>query len=166
MNFDDFSIVSFSLSDFSGLLSLCGVGVVYVFFWVSEDGTLIPFYVGETDVLPARVGDYCRAGFSASTDFKVGEAAKYLNDVKQRRIVLKYKRSSDKKDERCKEEDAIADKLRSEGARLLNDFRGYKYATTSEDKERDAIWRFCDMLIQSHSSLTLQNVRSNPIRRR
>jgi hypothetical protein len=155
MNFDGFRVVDFSLSDFSGLLSLCGVGVVYVFFWISEeDGTPVPFYVGETNVLPARLGDYCRAAFAASTDFKVGEAAKYLSAVKHRRIVLKYKRSADEKAQRCEEEDAIASQMRTEGVRLLNDFRGYKYATASIDGERAAIHQFCDSLVESRTRVT------------
>jgi len=65
---------------------------VYGLFWVAN-GSEAPFYVGQTHRLSERVGDYCTADFAASTDFRVGEAIRYLRDIKKYRIILKYKPS-------------------------------------------------------------------------
>jgi hypothetical protein len=151
MKFEGFNVVDFPPPR---------VGFVYVFFWVA-DGVEIPFYVGETDRFQGRMNDYWQAQFAAPTDFKVGEAAKYLKEVTNCRIVVKYKRSADQKAERCKEEDAIKQRLRSEGVQLLDDVPGYKYGTTSKEersarilRERDAVRGFCDMLIRTRTGAT------------
>ena len=53
--------------------------IVYVFLYVPDEGAEpVPFYVGESSRHVGRFGDYMSANFTASTDFKVGEAVKYL----------------------------------------------------------------------------------------
>lgn len=97
--------------------------------------------------MSARMQDYCQASFKASTDFKVGEAIKYLQQ-KNYDIVVKSKQAAGvSKIHRTKEEREIIRKLHLEGLQLLNDFRGYDYRTASEDEERMAIQMFCDNLV-------------------
>src|SRR5437879_1381490 len=113
MDFNDFVTVNFAPGS--------DVGFVYVCFYV--DGTNeTPFYVGETQSIWGRANDYFWADFKATTDFRVGEAAKYLA-AKGYQICIKYKASLElkAKSERLKEEKRICGDLRNEGHSLLND---------------------------------------------
>ena len=66
-----------------------------------------------------RMDDYLWAQISASTDFKVGNAIRYLRDALGYGVVVSRKRSSD----RLRDEvDVILD-LRSKKIALLNDLR-------------------------------------------
>jgi hypothetical protein len=150
MMFDDFRDAEYVLSDFSGLLSLFDVGVVYVFFYVPSEGEIpIPFYVGETNMLPARIGDHFRAGFKDSTSFRVGEAARYLKERNNGcRVRVKYRRSSDSEALRKKDEGEIKARLRSHKAPILNSLRGWSYLCGKTEEEcRTAVRAFCDQLI-------------------
>jgi len=138
MDFDGFSEVTFSPA--KGQLPESG-GFVYIFFWVA-DRVETPIYVGQTNGLAKRMEDYEQANFAASTDFRVGEAAKYLRNTRMCRVVVKYKPSKDPpKDER-----EIIRTLVLEGARLLNCLPSYDYHQADEESEREAVQRFCDML--------------------
>src|SRR3990172_2147914 len=65
--------------------------MVYIFFYVrGEDTERVPFYVGESSRHVGRFGDYVSAKFSAPTDFKVGEAVKYLRK-RGLRVVIKFR---------------------------------------------------------------------------
>jgi hypothetical protein len=51
----------------------------HVYVFVVEMGNLFfPLYVGQTNRLFGRFGDYQYASFQAPTDFRVGEACKFL----------------------------------------------------------------------------------------
>jgi hypothetical protein len=119
------------------------IGFVYVVFWASGEVEM-PFYVGETDSVSRRMGDYWSAQFGAPTDFRVGEAIRYLRDIRNCRISLKYKRS----DERKQEEIVLIRKLHLSGVLLLNDLCGYDYWTANKDEERLIIQLFCDRLLR------------------
>ena len=123
-------------------------GVVYVFF-VATETEEIPFYVGETDRFQGRMDDYVRAQFAAPTDFKVGEAVRYLRDAKNYRVIVKYKVTAN----RSTEEARIIQGLHSEGKRLLNDLPDYEYRTGSKEERaekisraQEIVQRFCDSL--------------------
>jgi hypothetical protein len=122
--------------DFSGFDSMNlspredGLGFVYVLCWL-EGSKEIPFYVGQTQAIWGRMNDYHWAEFQASTDFRVGEAVKYLTR-KKRRIVAKYKASADRR----KEEKAIICALHADKKILLNDSPSYDYRTATPDEER------------------------------
>ena len=83
------------------------------------------------------------ANFSASTDFKVGEAVKYL---RQRgfRVVVKFRESLDRKGE----EKLILQHLRGT-FRLLNDLKGYRYGSADANGERLKIHQFIDQILES-----------------
>ena len=132
MTFDDFKTLDFPSAR---------VGVVYVLLYVA-DGAEVPFYVGETERFTGRMDDYLWADFKASTDFKVGEAVKYLQSAKGLKVIVRYKESAD----RQKEEKQLIARLRAEGFRLLNDLKGYVYRTANEQTERLAVQQFCEML--------------------
>lgn len=122
-------------------------GYVYVFCWI-RDAISIPFYVGQTKRLAGRMNDYCLAQFSACTDFRVGEAVRYLRDSKNCRIVVRYKMSTEVR----REEYSLIRELQLSGVRLLNDFSSYDYRTANEAEERTAVQRFCDVIVNKSES--------------
>jgi hypothetical protein len=133
MKFDGFSVLDFPPAD--------GNGFVYVLCWLTG-GEEIPFYVGQTQSIWGRLNDYYWADFQASTDFRVGEAVRYLNG-QDLRVVAKYKVSAD----RHKEERAIIDLLHAEKRRLLNDCPSYDYRTGTKATEKSRVQKFIDALI-------------------
>jgi hypothetical protein len=133
MNFDGFSVVDFPPAN--------GPGFVYVLCWVAM-GEEIPFYVGQTQSIWGRLNDYYWADFQASTDFRVGEAVRYLT-TQNLRVVARYKLSADRR----KEERAIIDGLDAEGRRLLNNCPSFDYRTATEAVEKIKVRQFIDGLI-------------------
>ncbi len=131
MQFKDFKTLNFPES----------ISAVYLIFFIKNDKK-IPFYVGETGRFQGRVGDYVSAHFKASTDFRVGETIRYLQE-KGCKVIIKYKSSQDRK----REQDEIIKYFQSLGHRLLNDLSGYNYKTANEDEEREKIKRFCDDIL-------------------
>ena len=119
-------------------------GFVYVLCWVTEEQE-IPFYVGETHSARNRLTDYYWADFQASTDFKVGEAVKYLCDVKRLRVIAKIRASVN----RLRDQNEIIATLHQEGKKLLNDCEGYNYKTANQATERAKIQQFVDSLFGS-----------------
>lgn len=97
--------------------------IVYVIHYLKDGETVpTPFYVGQSSKHVGRIGDYISAKFSASTDFKVGEAVRYLRTLGFR-VVIRYKKSSD----RLAEEGRILQTLAPNCRLLLNNLAGYKY---------------------------------------
>jgi hypothetical protein len=135
MDFDDFTSVDFSPRQ--------EMGFVYVFCFV-EGRRRIPFYVGQTQSIWGRLNDYHWADFQASTDFRVGEAAKYLS-TKNIRVVAKYRASAD----RSKDEKAIIKRLQKEGWLLLNDCQGYNYRKAIPETERAKVQEFMENILKS-----------------
>jgi hypothetical protein len=115
---------------------------VYVFL-LSRDGVTLPFYVGQTSNIVRRVGDYSYPSFSAPTDFKVGEAIKYLTS-KQCEIEIRIKESTTA----LEDERALIRNLQLSGFHLLNHLAGFAYLESCPDDEREFIERFCDMLVR------------------
>lgn len=116
--------------------------VVYVLFH-GDPGK--PFYVGETESFTGRMADYIRAAFGAPTDFKVGEAIRYLVENKVR-VRVGYKDQSDRKAAEMREAELI-EELRRERIPLLNDLPGYRYKFATKLDERGKVRRFCDQHI-------------------
>jgi hypothetical protein len=120
--------------------------VVYVLFYIRDDEEgEQAFYVGETDRFGARMMDYVIAAFGASTDFKVGEAIRYLV-ANGARVTVGYNECANRKDARAMERDFI-NGLRIEGVGLINDLDGYDYRTAINSDERTKIHDFCDRKI-------------------
>ena len=117
------------------------ISTVYVIFFV-KNNKKVPFYVGETGRFLGRISDYISANFKASTDFKVGEAIKYLQG-KGYKIIIKYKLSEDRK----RDQSEIIKDFQNSGCRLLNELLGYDYKRANENEERERIKRFCDNIL-------------------
>jgi hypothetical protein len=116
---------------------------VYVFCWL-QTGQEVPFYVGQTKRLSDRLGDYLEAPFAAATDFRVGEAARYLQS-KGLSLRVRYRRSDDSR----KDEYHLIRQLQLRGVRLLNELQAYDYKTANQVDEREVVHRFCDVLLWS-----------------
>lgn len=125
--------------------------VVYVLFCTLEsDGDSKPFYVGETASFTGRMTDYFRATFAATTDFKVGEAIRYLVENRVR-VRVGFNECSDRKTAEQQERDLI--KLyKSQGIPLLNELNGYNYHTATREDERTKVREFCKNSILGRSS--------------
>jgi len=127
-------------------------GFVYVLYWMSRE-IEVPFYIGETDGLSARMNNYCVGSFSAPTDFRVCECIRYFKDNKNCRVIVRYKTSSDRKAERLREEADIREALHLSGALLLNHFRSHNYRVDRDVDERKRLHMFCE------ASIRLQDLR-------
>ncbi len=138
--FDGFTAVDFPLSTRS--FPKTPDRYVYVFCWI-RDGVESPFYVGQTKRLPGRMNDYRLAQFAACTDFRVGEAVRYLRDNKKCRIVVRFKASAEMRKDEC----GLIRELQLSGVRLMNEFSGYDYRRANETEERAAVQRFCDLMV-------------------
>jgi hypothetical protein len=141
---DGFEVADFPTLDTLSSIPESSEGFLYVLCWV-RDGAQIPFYVGQTRRLRGRMKDYCLAQFQASTDFRVGEAVRYLRETKKCQIVLRYRASA----EPAKDEYHVIRNLQLSGFRLLNDLLGYNYRTAQKIDERAAVQTFCDVLTRS-----------------
>ena len=102
----------------------------------------MPLYVGQTTLLSRRIGDYVGASFQAPTDFKVGEAIKYLTGLAYKIHCYYHALSAPRKDEK-----ALIRDLLLEGCILLNFLGGYAYKTASKTDEQKIIHLFCDMIV-------------------
>jgi hypothetical protein len=134
MHFDGFSSIDFppirrEIPEF-----------VYVVCWISGSEE-VPFYVGKTRRVWGRLDDYYWAMFSASTDFRVGEAIRHLN-ARGYHVVVKYKSSADSTEEESK---LIKDL--SVHHTLLNALKGFDYRTADESEERRRVHEFLDALL-------------------
>jgi len=119
-------------------------GFVYVLCWKQGDKE-VPFYVGQTQAIWGRMNDYHWGEFQASTDFRVGQAVRYLSEH-DLRVVSKYKVVQGKRPEWLHREAKIVQDLEGEGWLLLNRMDGYKYAESTEELERAKIERFMERI--------------------
>ncbi|GEM_PF-860268 len=116
--------------------------IVYILYFMENDSVQeVPFYVGESSRGVGRFGDYISAKFSAPTDFKVGEAIRYMRN-RGFNVRIKYKESDDRKSEERK---IINDLQRN--SRLLNELEGFNYTVSNESDERTKIHNFIDILL-------------------
>lgn len=132
MEFENFETINFPQDP----------NIIYI-IGIDYGKEFIPFYIGETSRNVGRFGDYISAKFSASTDFKVGEAIKYFikNGYK---IKIKFKKSKDRK----KEEKELLSKLGKKFI-LLNDLKGYDYRYADKIKEAKKIYKFVKDLLKN-----------------
>ncbi len=109
--------------------------IIYILYFIKNSSEIV-FYIGNSTRSVGRFGDYISANFTASTDFKVGEAIKYilLNGYEVR---VKYKDSNDIK----KEEEYYISVFKDQG-KLLNDLKGYDYKTAIKSEEKEKIINF------------------------
>lgn len=118
---------------------------VYTLF-ARRDSIRIPIYVGESNNVRRRLGEYIVAAFSATTDFIVGEAILYLQDagVEIEAEIAIF--NGDDKERKRMEEDTI-DRLLKSGLVLLNrdaENRGFNYRTADKEIERKRLQSFVD----------------------
>ena len=144
----------FNFSEFSEIPFPEDGNIVYVLFFKREGSSdYVPFYVGESGRHVGRFGDYVSAKFSASTDFKVGEAVRQLRDHGCK-VIIRYKFTSNRR----AEEQSIIQKLTANGLQLLNSMGGYKYLNANEHDERIRVKEFTtDILLKGHRPLTVVN---------
>ena len=116
-------------------------GCVYVLVF-SKDRFEIPFYVGQTTRFLGRMDDYFWADFQATTDFRVGQAIKYLCSLEGGKVLARYQACADPR----AEENAILNKLREGKAILLNG-TGYDYKRDDKDAIADSVQEKCKAII-------------------
>jgi len=139
--------MSVTLPDFTDIEFPQHKEIVYVlYFTESSGGQEVPFYVGESSRGVGRFGDYISAQFSAPTDFKVGEAIRYLRS-RGFNVRIKYKESDDRKNE---EKKIIRDLKKN--SQLLNELAGFKYKSSDEIEERKKIHIFIDILVRENGN--------------
>lgn len=122
-------------SDFHDIEFPRNPNIVYIIYIV-KDGDEIPIYVGESSRNIGRFGDYVSAKFSAPTDFKIGEAIKYIRTFDYS-VRIKFKETLDRKN---KEREILTNL--SGRYNLLNDLSGYDYLNADEEDERFKIHEF------------------------
>ncbi len=138
--------MSAHLSEFVEMVFPEHGGIVYVLCFIPPNAdSSIPFYVGESSRHIGRFGDYVSAKFSASTDFKVGEAIKHLRSMKLE-VTIKYLLCDDRKER----EKLLLQKLMTEGYLLLNQLGNYNYRIANEATERHKIGIFMQQLVETN----------------
>jgi hypothetical protein len=121
--------------------SEAGTHIYVLLVRVGDDA--IPLYVGQTCRLAGRIGDYQTAQFQAPTDFRVGEAVRYLTGPKGCQVDLLYRTSASRR----KDEKLLIRELLLSGYTLLNFLGAFDYNETSAVAEREIVHRFCDMML-------------------
>jgi len=115
---------------------------VYVIVVTADNGQF-PLYVGQTGRLCGRIGDYTTAQFHAPTDFRVGEAIKYLLTQKPCRVDFFYRPS----EAHLQDEKVLIREFLLAGYTLLNFLAAFDYKTANRDEERLLVHRFCEMAL-------------------
>ena len=134
-------VLPISALDFSGFAELAfpeQADIVYVLCFKRQGSNdCIPFYVGESSRHVGRFGDYVSKNFSASTDFKVGQAVIQLRK-RNCEVLIRYKATN----ERRAEEKSWIDSIEQSGLQLLNRLPGYNYAMANKDDELKRVTEF------------------------
>lgn len=115
--------------------------IVYIIYFRGQENQFVPLYVGQTNRHAGRFGDYVSASFSAATDFKVGEAIKYLQGL-GRQVCVKYKETLSPRED----EAALLKQYRNSS--LLNHLPGYDYKSADQEEEKCRIHEFIARLLQ------------------
>ena len=110
---------------------------------LSCNGVRVPFHVGQTGRLLRRIEDYQCREFGACTDFRIGEAIKYLSETRQCGIELRFKQSQ----KRQKGERDLIRELLLADCPLLNHLSAYDYKVANREEEIQIIARFCEMIL-------------------
>ena len=116
--------------------------IVYVIY-AEKNGTRKPIYVGSSRRNIGRFGDYVSMRFSASTDFKVGLAIRYL-ESNGFIVVIRYKASGERRSEERKLLEESESKFN-----LLNQLSGYDYESADRGEEESKIKEYVDKKIIS-----------------
>ena len=124
------------------------VSAVYIVFCISKEKE-IPIYVGETNSIRRRIGEYISTNFTMHTNFKVGNAIRYFQE-KRYEVKVKYEVTEYRKER----EDKIKAELQQAGYELLNDLKGYNDKTANEEEERQRVRVFCDDILRSDPNRT------------
>ena len=137
---------SISPLDFNGFSELAfpeSGDIVYVLCFKRQGSSdSIPFYVGESSRHIGRFGDYVAAKFTASTDFKVGQAVRQLR-AHGCEVVIRYKATNDRR----AEEKSLIQLFEANGLKLLNSLPGYNYATAQQPYEQRRVAEFTTKIL-------------------
>jgi hypothetical protein len=132
--------------------------IVYVIGFEKE-ARFIPIYIGESRRNIGRFGDYVAANFSASTDFKVGRAVKYLDRLGFK-VLIKYGETTDRR----RDQKILISRHRLASYKLLNDLAGYHYKFADKKKEEEKIESFMNDLLSGLSKTSAgSNLMTNVI---
>lgn len=115
---------------------------VYAIIVTAQNGQF-PLYIGQTGRLGGRIGDYTTAQFHAPTDFRVGEAIRYLLTKKLCRVDFFYRPS----EAHLQDEKVLIREFLLAGYTLMNFLAAFDYKTANQDEERSLVHRFCDMAL-------------------
>lgn len=141
----------FDFSGFSELVFPRHGDIVYVLCFKSAGmDEFIPFYVGESSRHVGRFGDYVAAHFSASTDFKVGYAARILHE-RGCEVVVRYKPVTDRR----KEEKILIAIYQAAGLKLLNALGSYEYQKAQMLDEIAKVAGFIEQILCQYGASAL-----------
>ena len=129
-----------SLSDYFSTYSNSGVYVIYA----AKEGDRVPFYIGQSNNIAGRLGDYARASFKAPTDFRVRSTAELLQQAGYE-IVIEIERTAEP---RAKENELLE---KYKDRPLLNWVDSYDYNTTHEDEYMPVLLEYVQTLIRASS---------------
>jgi hypothetical protein len=116
----------------------------HVYVFVVEMGNLFfPLYVGQTNRLFGRFGDYQYASFQAPTDFRVGEACKFLRSQGATVHLFFRDFTLPLHDERL-----LMRELVLAGFPLLNSLRAFDRLVANTADELQVLRRFCEMAVR------------------
>ena len=135
--------------DFSGFVSVDFPAMndqvkefVYVLCWTGGSRE-VPFYVGQTTRFWGRMDDYYWAQFSACTDFRVGEAVRYL--AKRGAVAIKYKSCINSREE----EKVLIEQIGRKN--LLNGLPAFDYTKSDPATERKRVQTILERTICSQN---------------
>lgn len=111
---------------------------VYVLCF-SDTTRCVPFYVGQTKRFWGRMDDYYWAEFAAATDFRVGEAVRFL--IRKGEILVRYKSCVNSREE----ERRLINEHGKEN--LINGLSPYDYKTADAGAERERVCKFLNELL-------------------
>lgn len=125
--------------------------IVYV-IGINRPARFVPVYVGESGRNMGRFGDYISAQFSAQTDFKVGEAVRYLWECGLD-VAIRYKAfergagASDDEKIRRAEQNRVIRSFEGQGFQLVNSLKGYDYRIADRNVEAAKVRVFLDSIM-------------------
>ena len=115
--------------------------IVYIFY-AEKENDKIPFYIGESGRGIGRFGDYISAKFSASTDFKIGNVSRLIENNGYT-IIIEYDYSNDRKK---REKELIQEYKSKFDNKLINGKFGYNYKI---DDEKDILKKMKEFVNQN-----------------
>jgi len=138
---DDFLLENYRTIDFPTTQNR---NIVYALFF-DVNGREICFYAGQSSRHIGRFGDYLSCQFTAPTDFRVGEAIKYLQE-KRFVVRAKYREVIDPE---AQERELI--RQLSQTFKLLNHLPAYDYRRSTAEVEKAKVRRFIDEVLSQYT---------------